>query len=300
MRNNKKLITFVLTLLIIIFIASSIGLISYASSATDIQNYRSQLWKGGAKSTQSNSEIMTFNALVKYIKAGVWDTYNDDSLKCDSSKTYKTMDDIQTSCQPAYAFYVNASTYANIVTARMAKNDPGGTKLTKAMDRISDLSGDVIKLFLGFGLLSSFLVFAIMSMRIAWMPSHAMQRRVVMVDILTSGVATIILGNIWIVISLFQSSFNRFWQTYAVYSKDWRSVAYMVLMEYKGFITGLVGIATLVVLAMFIVNFASVAIDAGNASKRTEKMQNIVNCAVASAMLGSITIIVGFFWTMFS
>jgi dihydrodipicolinate synthase/N-acetylneuraminate lyase len=104
----------------------------------------------------------------------------------------------------------------------------------------------------------------------------------------------------WLIMSLFQSIFNRFWQTFAVYSKDWRTVANMVLAEYKGFITGLSGIATLVVLAMFIVNFMMMALDADNANKRSEKIQSLLHCAIAAAGLGSVTLIVGFFWNIFS
>ena len=46
----------------------------------------------------------------------------------------------------------------------------------------------------------------------------------------------------------------------------------MVLVEYKGFITGISGIATLLVLAMFVVNFIGIALDGGVANKRAEKI----------------------------
>jgi hypothetical protein len=138
-----------------------------------------------------------------------------------------------------------------------------------------------------------------MFMRISWMPSHAIDRRRMIIDVATAGGATMLLGNVWVVVSLFQSCFNRFWQTFAVYSKDWRTVANMVLVEYKGFIIGLSGIATLFVLAMFVVNFIGLALDGGAANKRSEKIQKILQCSIAAAGLGSVTIIVGFFWNLF-
>jgi hypothetical protein len=74
----------------------------------------------------------------------------------------------------------------------------------------------------------------------------------------------------------------------------------MVLVEYKGFIVGLSGIAMFLVLGMFIINFVTMALDTGGANKRGEKMQNILHCSLAAAGLGSITMLVGFFWNLFA
>ena len=297
MKTETKLLTSILIVLLLIctLLVTSLS----ASAALTASEARKALWQKGGVSSASNSDLLTANALVHYASAGVWGV-DCQTLVKDAAHLIKTPADINSRCPAAYKFYVEAEKFGTIVDARMKLSDPTGKRTDDAMTRFSNLANEVFAIMVGFGCLTAILVFTIIFMKMAWMPSHAMQRRAVMIEIATSGASIMLLGNVWIVISLFQSCFNRFWQTFAVYSTDWRTVANMVLVEYKGFITGLSGIATLLVLAMFVVNFIGIALDGGVANKRAEKIGNILHCAIAAAGLGSITLVVGFFWNLFA
>ncbi len=297
--KNIKIETKLLMSIIIVLILLCTLLSSVSFAAMTPGGVRNELWTQGGISTISNTDILTTNALVHYASAGVWGMECQTQVK-ENASLIKTPNQVASYCPAASKFYTEAQKYGDIVDARMKLADKNGSRTDKAMTNFSNLAGEVFAILVGFGCLTAILVFTVIFMKLAWMPSHAMQRRAVMVDIATSGASIMLLGNLWLVISLFQSCFNRFWQTYAVYSKDWRSVANMVLVEYKGFITGLSGIATLLVLAMFVVNFISLALDGGVANKRSEKIGNILHCAIAAAGLGAVTLVVGFFWNMFS
>ena len=305
MKTETKLLTSIVVVLLVI---CTLLITSLSASALTTSTTRKALWQKGGVSSASNSDILTANALVHYAAEGVWGTACQTKVKTAQNNGTKILlvkdgsgtEAIGTLCPMAQQFYQDAEKYGTIVDARMKIADPTGKRTDDAMTRFSNLANEVFAIMVGFGCLTAILVFTIIFMKMAWMPSHAMQRRAVMIEIATSGASIMLLGNVWLVISLFQSCFNRFWQTFAVYSTDWRTVANMVLVEYKGFITGVSGIATLLVLAMFVVNFIGIALDGGVANKRAEKIGNILHCAIAAAGLGSITLIVGFFWNLFA
>ena len=301
-KRNCALHTLTNILMIVCVVTLLLGMLSigtYAWSASDI---RGKLWDQGGVSTASADDTLSANALIKYAKSGVFgDTCRSSVITETNNGQKMSINQILSAdgCNKDLAkFYNEASAYAQIVTARMSLHDESGSRLDAAMERFSDLAQDIFAIMIGFGFLASILVFVILFLRLAWMPTHQIQRRSFFEDVLTAGVATILLGNIWIVISLFQSSFNRFWQTFAVYSKNWRTVANMVLDEFQGFIVGISGIATLVVLVMFVVNFALLALDGSNIQKRGDRVSALTMCAFAAMGLGAVTIIVGFFWNI--
>lgn len=303
--NYKRLLTAAIIVVVFAMLLSIAAIFVDAGLNLTPSTLRGKLWTKGGTVSMSNGETLTLNALLHYAREGAFgESCKEAVLAEDRNGAVWSLDGGDPSftekCKKGGAFYENAKKYGNIVDARMSIADPTGARLDKAMTRFSLLADEVFAIMIGFGLLTSLLVFIIMFMRISWMPSHAIDRRKVIVDVATAGAATMLLGNIWVVISLFQSCFNRFWQTFAVYSKEWRTVANMVLVEYKGFIVGLSGIATLVVLAMFVVNFIGMALDGGAANKRSEKITKLVQCAISAAGLGSLTLIVGFFWNLFT
>mgnify|MGYP003294007733 CR=1 FL=1 len=262
--NKRIMLVLTLFLLISVLFCSFSAMAKWNSIANLNTKIRNYLWTQGGEATVSNAEILTVSALVRYARDGVFGNTCQYNIETANLNNIKTIDDVGTKCPAAKEFYEQASAYAGFVDARMKQADPTGQRLENAMIRFSDLAGEIFAILTGFGLLTSILVFVVIFMRLSWMPSHSYQRRQVMMEIATSGACVMLLGNMWLIMSLFQSIFNRFWQTFAVYSKDWRTVANMVLAEYKGFITGLSGIATLIVLAMFIVNFMTMALDADN------------------------------------
>lgn len=305
MLENKNSKTTILLLKIVIIIlllslfTSIFAIYSNAGSITDsIYELRNKLWEQGSDSSISNDETLTLNTLIHYAKSGVWGNTCRVNV-IDNLNSIHTVQDFKGKCPEGGEFFDNAHAYAIGVVKRMQYSDQTGTRLDNAMGKISSLSGEVISILTGFGFLTSLLVFTVLFVRLAVAPSHQISRRALIVDIITSGASITLLGNLWLVISLFQASFNRFWQSFAVYSKDWRDVANMVLVEYKGIITGISGIAFFIVLGVMIINFMMLALSGGNMQKRSEKIHSITNTAIAAAGLGSVTLLVGFFWNMF-
>ena len=177
-------------------------------------------------------------------------------------------------------------------------SDLGNGRFQKAMFDFNNNAHYVYSFLIGFAFITAMLVFILIFMKITWLPDHPIKRREAMEDIVTSGVSVILTGGIWIVISLFQSIFDRFWSSYAVYSKDWKTVANMFLYEYKGLVVGILGIAALTALLMFIKNFVGLSFSGDNPSARKQKMISILFCGIATAGLGALTIVMGFFWNV--
>ena len=279
-----------------LLLALSANIFAANPSSEDMRN---KLWKSGGVTSVTTSDTLTANALMHYGRNGVFGHACQTSLKGYGNANV-TLSQVLTApgCNNLSKFYQNAQKYGDMVDARTKIADKDNMRLDAALTEMNKLTQVVFSYMIVFGELTAILVFIIMFMQMAWMPSHAFQKRKMFVDIATAGASISLLGNIWLVISLFQSSFNRFWQTFAVYSKDWRSVAAMVLVEYKGFLVGLSGIATLLVLGMFVINFIGLATNAGQANKRSEKISALLNCGIAAAGLGSVTLIVGVFWNM--
>ena len=210
--------------------------------------------------------------------------------------------------ETADGFVLKASQYAGYVQQGLSTKtqkkgfgnvkteDLGDGMFKKAMFDFNNNAHVVYSFLIGFAFITSMLVFILIFMRITWLPDHPIKRREAMEDIITSGVAVILTGGIWIVISLFQSIFDRFWSSYAVYSKDWKTVANMFLYEYKGLVVGILGIAALTALLMLIKNFIALSFSGDNPGARKQKVTSILFCGLATAGLGGLAIFVSFFW----
>ena len=138
-------------------------------------------------------------------------------------------------------------------------SDLGNGRFQRAMFEFNNNAHFVYSFLIGFAFITAMLVFILIFMKITWLPDHPIKRREAMEDIVTSGVSVILTGGIWIFISLFQSIFDRFWSSYAVYSKDWLTVGNMFLYEYKTLVIGVLGVAALTALLMLIKNFVGLS-----------------------------------------
>jgi hypothetical protein len=217
----------ILAIIVFLLLSLSISVFAFSPSTTDVRN---ELWKHGGITTVTTSDTMTINALMHYARNGVFGSACRTSTLAINNSNITLGQLLNTAnCTKMAKFYTEASTYGDLVDARMKIADKDGKRLDTALTEMNKLMQTVFSYMIVFGELTAILVFIIMFMQLAWMPSHAFQKRKLMVDIATAGASIILLGNIWLVISLFQASFNRFWQSFAVYSKDWRSVAAMVL-----------------------------------------------------------------------
>lgn len=177
-------------------------------------------------------------------------------------------------------------------------SDLGNGRFQRAMFEFNNNAHFVYSFLIGFAFITAMLVFILIFMKITWLPDHPIKRREAMEDIVTSGVSVILTGGIWIFISLFQSIFDRFWASYAVYSKDWLTVGNMFLYEYKTLVIGVLGVAALTALLMLIKNFVGLSFSGDNPAARKQKMISILFCGIATAGLGGLAIFMGFFWNM--
>ena len=64
----------------------------------------------------------------------------------------------------------------------------------------------------------------------------------------------------------------------------------------KGIIVGLTGVGTLAMIVLFIIQFMKLGSSAGNPQARSQALTGVLWTGVAAALLGSVTIIVGFFY----
>ena len=223
--------------------------------------------------------------MKKYIDAGVMDV-------AEATRFYND------AYASAMLVQQNLSTKTQTNWLTNAQSDLGIGRFNRAMFEFNNNAHFVYSFLIGFSFITSLLVFIMIFMKITWLPDHPLQRRNAMENIVTSGVAVILTGGIWIIISLFQSIFDRFWSSYAVYSKDWKTVGNMFLFEYRTIVTGVLGIATLTAMLMLIKNFTQLSFAGDNPSARKQKMISILFCGIAVAGLGGLTIFTGFFWNL--
>ena len=79
-------------------------------------------------------------------------------------------------------------------------------------------------------------------------------------------------------------------------TSDDTSVWNQIFDRFKGIIVGLTGIGTLVMIVLFIIQFMKLGSSAGNPQARSQALTGVLWTGVAAALLGSVTIIVGFFY----
>lgn len=196
----------------------------------------------------------------------------------------------------------NTYQYFNSVQTSMAAANARGKNgerfLDNALANFNEHAQYVYSFLMAFGALTSLLMFIIIFVRITWLPEHAYQKRKAMEDMVISGTATILLGGSWLIISLFYSVFSRMWEVGTVYSKDWRSVGGILLVEYRGLIVGFLGVATLTALLMMIKSITGVIFAGTNPGQKSAKMMQVVWCGIATAGLGSLTIFTSLFWNV--
>lgn len=318
--KNNKIIYIILLLFVTLFSMYFFSIVSNAGSGSALQEGDS-LWNEQScvcaptytvvtPSRGADNKITPNEDTYQYINSDSNYCYYGNNIKvaCNTLSGSTLMSkyvnaNILTTAE-AENFIRDASMYAAYVQEGLSTKTQQGLQTTnlgngpfnRAMFEFNQNAHFVYSFMIGFAFVTSLLVFILIFIKITWLPDYPMQRRLAMEDIVTSGIATILLGGIWLIISLFQSIFDKFWSTYAIYSKDWRTVGNMFLYEYKGLITGILGIAALTALLMFIKNFASLSFSATNPNERRQKMLSLLLTGIATAGLGGLTIFVGFFW----
>lgn len=89
---------------------------------------------------------------------------------------------------------------------------------------------------------------------------------------------------------------NKNWQLMPGDADD--SVWNTLFSKGKGIIAGLTGVGTIVMIILFIIQFMKLGSSAGNPQARQQALTGVLWTGVAAALLGSVTIIVGFFYNI--
>ncbi|MDU5080533.1 hypothetical protein [uncultured Tissierella sp.] len=165
----------------------------------------------------------------------------------------------------------------------------------KAIKKFMDDWREILVYATAFGTLSAFLIFIIIFLRLSFLPSHPIERRKAMTDMITSGIATALLGGITLLLSIFYDTFSGIIENGIMLTNDWKVSFNILLYEYRGFIVGFLGLATLTLVLMFIKNFMNLAVSAGNPTKRSQALTGVLLTGVASMGIGGLTFWVYFF-----
>lgn len=70
-----------------------------------------------------------------------------------------------------------------------------------------------------------------------------------------------------------------------------------LITKYKGFIVGISGIATVSMILFFVMNAMKLGASSGNSQGRTQAIVGLVFSGIAAALLGAVSVIVGFFYS---
>ena len=82
--------------------------------------------------------------------------------------------------------------------------------------------------------------------------------------------------------------------------KEKKQVLNKILTEYRGIVTFISGIGTLSMIMFFIMNFIALGNSKGNPQERQKAIHGLIVSGVATAGLGSVTLITGLFYNMLS
>lgn len=291
--SRNRLVAFLIIAMMLISLFSLFSQSSYAD--WDLSALLSNIsTMGGSLSTDTADA--SDEAIFKYAKAGMFGEAC--MVKANASGSTAISIKTESACSAASNYQTENSQYSAYAASQLRTNDKNSGRLNAAMEAFNENAHFVYSFMTGFGCLSSLLVFILIFVRITWLPEHALQRRKAMEDILVAGISTILLGGFWLVVSVFQAMFSRFWTTYTVFSKDWKHAGNAILAEYKTLIIGVLGIATLTAILMFIKSITSIVISGAGDTRKSEKMIQVLYCGLASAGLGAITIFAGFFWNV--
>lgn len=282
----------------LIFLLLSGSMPGNAASSQTPEDERSDLWGRTAGYTEADDEDASVaRAFLKYCRDGVFGP-DARSWAVTEANDNTSLGEILAAVPEASSFYQAARQYGLYTASAIAAHDKDGTRVQQAYERVTDIFQTVVSIFVVFGFFTSLLTFSVMFARWAWLPEHLIQRRDAITDMLKIGIATAIFGNAWLIVNTFNALFSRFWATYAVYSKDWRTVALMVLSEYKGFVAGVGGVCTLFILIMFLISFTSLAASSSNPNQKDGAVKKLVHCGIAAAGIGSLLFCVSFFWSL--
>ncbi len=167
--------------------------------------------------------------------------------------------------------------------------------LNKRIGKLWDFFRWGIGILCAFGTISSFFILTKSFLQLAWLPDHPAQRRKTYVDILTSGVCTILFGGLSLILTIFYKSFQEMVMSNALYTRDYKSAFALFIIEYKYMIAGADAILVLTLIILLIKDILELAMSGGNPRKREEAVRSLLFTILGIVGAGGVGLIIGLF-----
>ena len=174
---------------------------------------------------------------------------------------------------------------------RVATVDIGAdrqTSLNKSLNSLYTKVRNATTIVMVFGILTSVLVALWNFFKIAFMPSHPMQRRTALESIVTSSVVAILLAGLTLIMNILIGTFQGSFASAMIYATDWRVAGVVFLAQYRDIIVGVFGIITMSMVLALSWQFMNLVLAGGNPQKRTQAITGILITAAATAGVGGI------------
>lgn len=239
----------------------------------------------------TNIEASVKDDLVEILEEDVDTTATADDRVTKKLEEYKALGIINDEVANAQGIFVN-----NLSGTEDAEKRE---EFDNAFNNFVQTYNEAIYYLLAFSMMSSFLIFIIIFLRLTFLPAHPQDRRKAMIDIVVSGISTALLGSVAFIVKLYYSSFSSIIDNQVMLHLNWKATAAILLYEFRVIIVGIFGIATLTTIAMFIRALLMLAGSASNPSQRATAKTNLLFTIAGAAGLGSITFFVGLFTGMF-
>lgn len=157
------------------------------------------------------------------------------------------------------------------------------------LDKLWAIIKDILTWIVAFGEITSVLVCLVSFIMLATAPSHPIQRRNCMINIITSIICAVLLGGLAIILNIFYGTFAGSFSEGVIYVSDWRVGGTIFLAQYGNLVAGFSGIASLTMLLCMGFSFTKLALSGGNPQKKQQAMTGIITTVLATAGVGGIT-----------
>ena len=168
-------------------------------------------------------------------------------------------------------------------------------ELDDALDNLFGQIRWIISIVSVFGTITSFLIFSYAFVRLSTYPTDPILRRKCMVDILQSGIATVLLGGLSLILTIFYKTFMGFIENNVMLISNYKAAFAMALNEYKYLISGILGVLAITMLILFIKDILDLASSGQNPQARAKNLKGLLITGLATIGFGGTGIFVAIF-----
>lgn len=185
----------------------------------------------------------------------------------------------------------NAKASVDEISGRINKtsiDDVRKESLNKSLNSLYTVVRNATTLVMVFGILTSIIVALWNFFKMAFMPSHPMQRRNCLETIASSSVVAILLSGLTLIMNVLIGTFQGSFTSSIIYANDWRVAGVVFLAQYRDVIVGFFGIITMSMVLALAWQFMNLVLAGGNPQKKSAAITGILITAAATAGVGGI------------